>query len=154
VNEDRLEKELSERFQRLRAQESARAPDFETMLATARERAASEVERAQRESGTVVPIRRRGWIGPWGQGLAASALAAAAMAVLWLAPTSERGGGAVSGDDFDALVRSYSEQANGGLWRAPTDGLLQVPGIELVRTVPSIGGYEPPEGGRPTGDNG
>jgi hypothetical protein len=45
-----------------------------------------------------------------------------------------------SGDeDFERLVAAYASQAAGGSWASPTSGLLDVPGMELMRSVPAIG---------------
>lgn len=148
MNDDGFDTDLRGRFQELRSRELADVPDFETMLAAARETVAAETE-----TESVVSIRRRKpRIGSRGLAMASAAVAAA-LAVIWLAPSD--GSDAVGVDEFDALVRSYSQQSGGGSWRAPTDGLLEVPGIELVRSVPTIGGYQLPVGAMtPAGDNG
>jgi hypothetical protein len=42
-------------------------------------------------------------------------------------------------EQFERLVATYSSEA-GTAWQSPTSGLLNVPGMELTRSVPSIGG--------------
>ena len=132
------EERLRKRFRSLRAEDSARAPDFEPMLERARLEAAGDVH-------VLRPRRRIRWT------LLAGTLAAAALTGVMLV-TSD------GGDDFDALVASYTAEVGGGSWSSPTDGLLEVPGIELMRTVPTIGGpalmnITAPEGA-PSGTNG
>jgi hypothetical protein len=76
-------------------------------------------------------VRTRRWVlvGAWG-----SAALAATVAGLLLV---ERGPS--PDEEFARLVASYSTGAAAGLWRSPTSGLLAVPGMELTRSVPSIG---------------
>ena len=136
MNNPRDDDLLRERFRTLRAdvrRSSDRIPDFRAML----ERAKSDAEPPSLEleqggaSGRVSG-RRRGllWTGGW-----ASALAAAALAGLLL--TS---GGEDQDAQFEQLVASFATDASAGAWRSPTSGLLDVPGMELTRSVPSIGG--------------
>ena len=42
--------------------------------------------------------------------------------------------------EFERLVAAYASDASGGAWRSPTSGLLEFPGIELIRSIPSVGG--------------
>ncbi|MGD2070767.1 MAG: hypothetical protein PVI57_18990 [Gemmatimonadota bacterium] len=128
MDDPRFERALRERFARLRGEEEARAPDFETVFGEARRRVEAG---GGREPAEVVFARRpRRWY------RAAVTLAAAALAAVYLgAPDPE--------ERFEALVASYSDQLAGGRWRTPTDGLLDVPGMDLLVTVPSIEGLRP-----------
>jgi hypothetical protein len=126
---------VRERFQDLRADiqgSSGRVPDFRVMMDRAQEGAATIPSLRVESGGTSASRRRRRmlWTGGW-----ASALAAAALAGLLL--TS---GGEDQDAEFDRLVASFATDASAGAWRSPTSGLLEVPGIELTRSVPSIGG--------------
>ena len=127
---------LRERFQELRgeAEQPARIPDFGAMLAQARADGAARPSFEVVDGGGAVRARaagtRRRFIraGAW-----ASAALAATVAGLLL--TDRR----PSDDDFAQLVAAYTTDASGGAWRSPTSGLLAVPGMELTRSVPSIG---------------
>jgi hypothetical protein len=124
VIDDDLDRALRERFQALRAEDARRAPDFADLLARAQAPEAIPIARPRRGRP---PARALRWT------LAAGALAAAAIAGILAVPRDAH-------DDFETLVRTFSSQVGSGLWRSPTDGLLEVPGIELVRSVPAIGG--------------
>jgi hypothetical protein len=123
---------LRERFQRLRSDTEAEgAPDFRAMLERARSDAA-----AGAESPMALPrraARRRVW---WTGGLTGAAVAAALAAVLL---TRDRPDPDV---EFERLVASFSTDASLGGWRAPTDALLNVPGSEVTRALPSVGALE------------
>lgn len=141
-----------------------RVPDFDTVIARAKEVAASrptlEVVAggapggAPRESvhgAEEDQTRRRAVkIGGW-MSLATAAAAAAILLV---------GGPVTDSDadaDFERLVASYSTDAAAGAWRSPTATLLRTPGVDLG-SVPSIGtplrGLDPssvPESDAPQG---
>jgi hypothetical protein len=138
---------LRERFLDARAETRASGvPDFGTMLERARAEAAGAPQLGV-EDGSVVggavggpgggarrrPASRRRLVlaGAW-----TSAALAATVAGLLLT------GRATGGEDeeFERLVATYSSELGPGAWRSPTTGLLQVPGMELLRSVPSIGG--------------
>jgi hypothetical protein len=42
-------------------------------------------------------------------------------------------------DAFERAVRAFENDPALGAWRSPTDGLLDVPGLQLMTTVPSVG---------------
>jgi hypothetical protein len=42
-------------------------------------------------------------------------------------------------DAFEQAVQAYQSGAALGAWQSPTDGLLNVPGSQLISTVPSVG---------------
>jgi len=138
MSESRIDRDLKERFQELRAGAArpGRLPEFGAVMARAGAAAAS---RPALELVADGPVRPRRWVlvGAWG-----SAALAAAVAGLLLV---ERGPSA--DEEFARLVASYSTETAAGLWRSPTSGLLAVPGIELTRSVPSIGftvpGFDP-----------
>jgi len=133
VTDQRDDDLIRERFQSLAAEEAGRAPDFRAMMDQVRLEA--EVFPGLRVSGgevteqAVRPGRRRrlAWVGGW----ASTALAAAVAGLL----LTGRG----SGDaEFERLVSSYASDAAAGAWHSPTSRLLAVPGIELIRSVPSV----------------
>ena len=125
------DEDLRARFAELRAETST--PSFGAVLeratAEARERPALGVSRG----GAVRSRRRVIEIGAW-----ASAAIAATVAGLLLfegdpVPPSS------ADDRFAELVAAYSQNVSAGGWRSPTSSLLDVPGMELVRAVPSLG---------------
>lgn len=129
MSEQPVDDGLRDRFQELRA-DTARsgAPQFGALVARARADAAArpalEVVRGSAWTGRRV-VRVGGW---------ASAALAATVAGLLLT-----NGGPSDDEEFARLVASYSADASAGAWQSPTSGLLEVPGIELVRSLPSIG---------------
>lgn len=153
--EDRIdvhERELREEFDALRrdAGRSGRVPDFDAMMARAKDevvsRPALEVVAggaarssdaakpgSDERTGDGVRARRRvvrigGWVS-----LATAAVAAG----LLLVQNPTRGLDADA--EFERLVAAYSADAAAGAWRSPTDGLLDMPGLDLG-AVPSVGG--------------
>jgi hypothetical protein len=131
-NTERLEDDLLRgAFAALRAETGA--PEFEAVL----DRARADLIAAPRldvEAGGSSDVRahsrgRTLRIGGW-----ASAAVAATVAALLLTD-----GWADADAEFEALVASYSADVTAGGWRSPTSSLLDVPGMELVRTLPSIG---------------
>jgi len=132
----RDDERLKERFQGLRAETrgSGAVPDFGALMSEARREAGERPEFEVVEGGA--PSGRRSLrhrralrAGAW-----ASAAIAAAVTGLILV---DRG---PSGDeDFEQLVAAYTSQTGSSGWNSPTSGLLEVPGIDLMRSVPSIG---------------
>lgn len=126
---------MREGFQGLRAETraSGSAPDFQAMMAEAKRRAeetpALEVVSGGAGRGPVRSRRRFMRFGAW-----ASAAVAAAVAALILIDRGPSGE-----DDFEALVASYTNETAAGVWSSPTSSLLDVPGMDLMRSVPSIG---------------
>jgi hypothetical protein len=122
--------------------DQARAPEFLAMVERALDgRAHPTGERAEAASGPpdspkAWSIARgpEGW-GRWRRGAAAGGLlAAAAMAGLFLVRSP-----GVSEAEFERVVRSFATDPAGGAWRSPTDGLLELPGQNMLSTRPSIG---------------
>ena len=130
--------ELRELFQELRATDERRAPAFREMVAGGREESVQGEVGGDMEWRRVRRARRRV---AWGGSL----LAAAAAAIVLLLPS--RG---TSEAEFERAVRSYSASSAGGAWRSPTDALLDLPGSEVLTTLPRVGGRRWPSG--PGGD--
>jgi hypothetical protein len=120
--------ELREAFQALRAEEhqARRAPEFGSMLVEAKRRAAARPQLQVVRGGS---RRRLFRLGAW-----ASAAVAAGVAAVLLIDRSPSGD-----DDFARLVASYSTETAAGTWSSPTSSLLDAPGMDLMRSVPSIG---------------
>jgi ferric-dicitrate binding protein FerR (iron transport regulator) len=131
--------DLRELFQELRARDERRAPGFREMLAGARQEALEGKTGEDMEWHRGRRIRRRV---AWGGSL----LAAAAAAIVLLLP-----GRGTSEAAFERAVRSYSASSAGGAWRSPTDALLDLPGSEVLTTLPRVGGRRWPSspGGNP-----
>ena len=122
----REDEQLRARFGRLRSDlEREGAPDFRTMVERAK-------NAALLDRSTAPALARRRWftLSGWAVTAAAAALAGVLL--------SRRGSDADA--EFDRLVAAYASDAAAGAWRSPTDALLEVPGSELIRSVPSIGG--------------
>ena len=67
--------------------------------------------------------------------LYAGGLAAAAMiAALLVVPRARS-----NDDDFERAVRAFQSDPALGAWQSPTDALLDVPGSQLISTVPRVG---------------
>jgi hypothetical protein len=121
------DRDLQRLFRTLRDEERDTVPQFETLMARAKEEAArSGMEAPALKRARHLTARRLAW----GGGL----LAAAAAAVLILLPP--RG---TSEAEFVQVVQMFSADPASGAWRSPTDGLLDLPGNEVLSTVPSIG---------------
>ena len=119
---------IRERFQRLRNDtERGSVPDFQAMLDQAREGA----RRAEQRPATTRTARRRRIL--WAGGLASAAVAAALAAVLLTDYPSD------PDEEFELLVASFASDASAGAWRSPTSALLDVPGSDLIRSLPSVG---------------
>lgn len=136
------DRHLRDAFARLREHDRGRTPDAAAMLARARAEAsglAAEHGDAGRSGGDDLAAARRdrsrGRHLRWGVPGISVALAAGLAAVLLLGP------GADEDAQFDRVVQAWAE--TGGAWRAPTDDLLRMPGDEILRTVPRIGGARP-----------
>ena len=66
--------------------------------------------------------------------VAGGLIAAAAVAAILLVPRSH-----ASEDAFEQAVLTFRNDPALGAWRSPTEGLLNVPGRQLISTVPSVG---------------
>jgi hypothetical protein len=114
-------------FGDLQASEEERVPDFRTLM--------DRVKADAAESGLDYHSDRkryrvsRGRIA-WG----GSMLAAAAAAVLIFVQAS-----GTSDAEFVRVVEAYSADPASGAWTSPTEGLLVLPGKDILSTVPSIG---------------
>jgi hypothetical protein len=120
--------DLRARFGELRADAERRAPSFRAVMERAADQARAQPTLAV-VSGGSTSRRRVLKIGAW-----VSAAVAAALAGVLLMDR-----GPSEDEQFVELVAAYTADVSGGAWRSPTSGLLQVPGMDLVRAVPSIG---------------
>jgi hypothetical protein len=131
MNEHRVDDGLRDRFQELRA-EATRAgdtPEFGALMARAQAEATARPNLGVVDGGAPWSRRRIVRVGGW----ASAALAATVAGLLMtnLGPSDD--------EEFARLVAAYSADASAGAWKSPTSSLLEVPGIELVRSLPSIG---------------
>jgi len=130
---------LRERFSELRAETGARGvPDARAMLARARAEADASPELGVVGGGAAPrghSRRRFVLAGAW-----TSAAMAAALAGILL---TGRGGGDEADLEFERLVAAYATELGPAAVRSPTSGLLAVPGMELLRSVPTLGGLAP-----------
>ena len=117
--------ELRARFEEQKRIDASQAPSFATVMARAQEDLA-------RDTGfTTVRDPRIRWRR---YGLTGALAAAAAIAALIVIPRAD------SGDDaFEQAVRAFQTDPALGAWRSPTDGLLQLPGNQLMTSIPRVG---------------
>ena len=115
-------------FQALREEDEHRAPSFDRLFSRAKDQAEEHgPERATEKPRWRDSRRRLAWGG--------SLLAAAAAAAIWILP-----GGGTSDAEFVMAVNTYSSNPATGAWRSPTDALLDLPGSEILSTLPKLGG--------------
>jgi hypothetical protein len=125
MNDPHPDPELRARFQELRRLDAGRAPSFAGAMA----RAQAEIDAAPGRAplgARRVTLRRYRWAG----GLAA----AAAIAALIMIPRVRS-----NEDAFVQAVQSFQTDPALGAWRSPTDGLLKLPGNQLISTIPRVG---------------
>ena len=115
--------ELRARFDAQRHAEAEQAPPFAEMMARARAASAAD---APAPGPRMIKLRRVLYAG----GLAAAAMIGALL-IIPSASSSE--------DDFEQAVRAFQSDPALGAWESPTDGLLDVPGSQLISTVPRVG---------------
>ena len=115
--------ELRARFDAQRQAEATKAPAFAPMMERARAIAATT---SPAGAPRPLTLRRLGYVG----GLAAAAV----IATLLIVPRTRSNEAA-----FEQAVREFQSDPALGAWRSPTDGLLNVPGSQLISTVPSVG---------------
>lgn len=141
MNDPRLDRDLQELFGELRTEDTAKTPDFAEMMTRVRAQlgegegaGAPEVVSIHskrvgrsRAGARGVPRARWGWLG----GVLAAAVVAGVMLV-------DRG--PISDEAFEELVGAYASDPALGGWRSQTDALLELPGREIVTTVPRVGG--------------
>ena len=130
MSEHPVDDALQDRFRQLRTETErvGGVPEFRGVLARAEAQAEVRPALEVIAGGASYSRRRLVRVGAW-----ASAALAATVAGLLLVdgePSQE--------EEFARLVAAYSSDVSAGARRSPTSGLLQVPGIELVRSVPSI----------------
>ena len=112
--------ELRAQFAELKRLDASGAPSFAAVMARANEEAVSTPQTS------VLTFRRL----RWASGLAA----AAAIAALILIPRTRS-----NEAQFEQAVKAFANNPALGGWRSPTDGLLNVPGSQLMSTIPSLG---------------
>ena len=128
---DEMDRDIRERFARLRGEERASAGAF---------RVAARGLAGQRLS----PRRRQ-----YRLGAALAAAAAIVVAVLWLAdgqsPATPEAAERAAVQDFSVVMGPLSFDDGGArrtplqlAWRTPTDALLDTPGRELLRDLPNL----------------
>jgi len=141
VNDPRNDRDLRELFDEFRTEDRVKTPDFQPMMARVR----ADIEGdAGAQASEVVSIHskqaERGWAGArsfrshrwtWMGGVLAAAAIAAVMLV---------GQGSISDEGFEELVNAYANDPALGGWQSPTDALLELPGREIVTTIPRVGG--------------
>jgi len=123
-----MDRRLRARFQELRDSDLNRAPDFEQIMSGPK--------------GTILLPEERlaegpsAWArAPWKRvALTGGLLAAAAAAGLIFMELPNR-----SQARFEEVVKAFSSDPALGAWRSPTDGLLRMPGPELLSTRPTLG---------------
>jgi hypothetical protein len=124
MNDRQHETDLRARFDAQREADAKEAPSFAAMMARARAEA-TRIPSAPQRSPRALIFRRIAYVG----GLAA---AAAIGGLLMVNPRSNE-------DAFEQAVRAYNAGPALGAWQSPTDGLLNVPGSQLISSVPSVG---------------
>jgi hypothetical protein len=130
---DQRDDDLRERFQALRAEhrQGDRVPAFGDVMAGAKQNVAARPPlEVVAGGGGRAPRRRVVRVATW-----ATAAVAAGLATVMLVNSAPSGD-----DDFERLVAAYATQTAGSGWSSPTSALLEVPGMDLMRSLPSIGG--------------
>jgi len=129
---DPFDQALQQQFDALRSHDRAVAPDFSTMVARARQASNAAPADAPAPSPRAEPsIRPRRWFAsPWTW--VVPALAAAGLAAVMLMPRQD-----AADREFESLVADWSRVTQTAS-RAPTDGLLAVPGSEYLRAIPQL----------------
>ena len=117
--------ELHARFEEQKRVDASQATSFATVMARVQEDLALEAD------STIVRNPRVRWRR---YGLTGALAAAAAIAALIVIPRANAGD-----DAFEQAVRSFQTDPALGAWRSPTDGLLQLPGNQLMTSIPRVG---------------
>lgn len=141
VNDPRKDRDLQELFAELREEDRNLTPDFQSMMARVRADMAAEDEA---EASEVVNIqskmRERSRAGARGTRAVRWTWMGGVLAAAAIAGVIMMGQGTISDQGFEDLVNSYSSDPALGAWRSPTDALLELPGREIVTTIPKVGG--------------
>jgi hypothetical protein len=122
MNDRQQDTELRAHFDAQRRADASETPSFATMMARAR----ADAVRTPAVAPRTLNLRRIAYVG----GLAAAAVIGALLMVPG-SPSSE--------DAFEQTVRDFQSNPALGAWQSPTDGLLDVPGSQLISNVPSVG---------------
>ena len=131
-----LDELLQQRFESQKRHDARHAPAFDAMLLRARQDAAALVPDAAHIRALSAPSHRRAarrrhvlWAGPLA--------IAAGLGAIYLLPV--RTAESAADREFDRLVTEWTRTA-AATSHVPTDGLLSVPGVELLGTMPLLGG--------------
>jgi len=137
MTDEREQDGLRQRFGELRAEAErpGRVPEFGALMARARAEAEGQPRLGVIAGGSRARVsaapgsRRLVRVGAW-----ATAAVAATVATLVFTDRQPDPDAA-----FEQLVAAYSADLSGGAWESPTSSLLEVPGMDLTRSMPSIG---------------
>ena len=125
MSDRQQEPELRARFEEQKRVDASQTPSFATVMARVQEDLAHDA------GATIVRnpgVRWRRF------GLTGALAAAAAIAALIVIPRANS-----SDDAFEQAVRAFQTDPALGAWRSPTDGLLQLPGHQLMTSIPRVG---------------
>ncbi|HEY0809616.1 MAG TPA: hypothetical protein VGD49_05610 [Longimicrobiales bacterium] len=122
MNDRQQDTDLRVRFDAQRRADASDTPSFVDMMARAR----AEADAAPALATRPFNFRRLVYVG--------TLAAAAAIAALIVIPRSSS-----NEDEFEQAVRAYRSSPALSAWQSPTDGLLDVPGSQLISTVPRVG---------------
>jgi hypothetical protein len=117
--------ELRAQFEQQRRVEASLTPSFADVMARAQSEASRDANTPWSRQPRLL-VRRFGWV----SGLAA----AAAIAALIVIPRTRS-----DEAEFEQAVQAFHANPALGAWRSPTDGLLNVPGSQLMSTIPTVG---------------
>lgn len=131
MTDPHMDADLRELFQELRKTDLRGAPPFREVMA----KATTMGREGELPGLSPTPFfrapagfrRRAAWAAPL--------VAAAAALVFLILP-----GNGTTDAEFELAVHSYMADPAGGAWRSPTDGLLRVPGSEVLSTLPKLDG--------------
>ena len=127
MRDQEKDQDLRGLFRHLQEDDRQEAPEFGTLMARARQEASRSG--LELHPGNGKPFRSTKRLA-WGGSLLAAA-AAAALLLVQIPGTSD--------SEFERVVRAFSADPATGAWTSPTDALLNLPGTEILSTVPTIG---------------
>ena len=127
MRDQEKDQDLRGLFHDLQEEDLQQAPEFRTLMNRARGDASGSGLEIHPENRVTHRIPRRL---AWGGSL----LAAAAATVLLLVQLP-----GTSDSEFVQVVQAFSSDPASGAWKSPTDALLDLPGAQILSSVPSIG---------------
>lgn len=140
MTEHREDEDLRESFARLRRAIEPIVPGARCFVESAARRSARSSDRSRRRRESEpswIAARATRRIAVWSRFAIAGLVAALTVTALWTARQAPDSRHTRRAEDPER--RALGAQLENGLWRAPTDFLLDVPGADLLRTTPSIG---------------